>query len=116
MNLTMDENSIKQIIRDTLHEEIARYFRLDEMARVGFWGKFDVIVNTDDMGYIPHVHVIDKATRGYEFNTCIRLESNQYFLHGGYKDVFNSKQCKDFDDFMHQPCRNIISEITMSMR
>lgn len=100
-------NSLKQVITETLKEEFARYMQLNEMARVGFMGNFDVIVNTDDMGYIPHVHVVDKATRGGQFDTCIRLDTNAYFLHGGHKDTLNSKQRKMFNDFMHQPSRNV---------
>ena len=108
--LKFEENlkrDIKDIITETLRTEFARYMQLNEMARVGFMGNFDVIVNTDDMGYIPHVHIVDKATRGGQFDTCIRLETNRYFLHGGHKDTLNSKQRKMLNDFMHQPSRNI---------
>ena len=99
--LKFEENlkkDIKDIITETLRTEFARYMQLNEMARVGFMGNFDVIVNTDDMGYIPHVHIVDKATRGGQFDTCIRLETNRYFLHGGHKDTLNSKQRKMFND------------------
>lgn len=104
-------NSLKAIIsesvREVIREEFSNYMRLDEMARVGFMGNFDVIIHTDDMGFIPHFHIVDKATRGYEFNTCVRLENNQYFLHGSHKDKLNARQRKMLDEFMNAPHRNI---------
>jgi hypothetical protein len=98
---------ISQSVSKALREEFSRYMMLDEMARVGFMGNFDVIVNTDDPGYVPHFHIIDKATRGGEFNTCIKLETNQYFLHGSHTDKLNAKQRKVLNEFMHAPHRNI---------
>lgn len=78
---------------------------INEMARVGFMDNMDVVIYTDDPGYIPHVHVIDLGTRGYDFDACVMLEDNRYFTHGKHTDVFNSKQRKCFNDFMHEPCR-----------
>ena len=78
---------------------------LNEMARVGFMGPLEVIVYTNDPGHIPHVHIIDSATRGKEFDTCIMLGDNKYFLHGKHNDLLNSKLRKEFADFMEQPCR-----------
>lgn len=98
---------IDESVRKTIREEFTHYMRLDEMARVGFMGNFDVVIHTDDMGFIPHFHIVDKATRGYEFNTCVRLENNQYFLHGSHTDKLNAKQRKMLDEFMNAPHRNI---------
>lgn len=101
------ENRLRTIIRECIHDEFLKRKRLDEMARVGVMNNvFDVIVYTDDMGYIPHVHIIDNATRGEDFDCCVQLKTNQYFSHGNHQDIFNSKQCKLFDDFMKQPCRS----------
>ena len=101
------EDKLKSIISECIHDEIIKRKRLDEMARVGVMNNvFDVIVYTDDMGYIPHVHIIDNATRGQDFDCCVQLEKNQYFTHGKHIDEFNSKQCKLFDEFMRQPCRS----------
>lgn len=81
--------------------------RLDEMARVGFVDDFEVIVYTDDPGNIPHVHIIDTATRGEKFSSCVKLEVAEYFPHGGkYKDKFNAKERKAFDKFMRSKPRN----------
>lgn len=98
---------ISESVRTAIREEFSHYMRLDEMARVGFMDNFDVIIHTDDMGFIPHFHIIDKATRGYEFNCCVRLENNQYFSHGNHKDKLNSKQRRMLNDFMNAPHRNI---------
>ena len=74
---------------------------INEMTRIGYVGKFEIIVYTDDPGNIPHVHVIDASTRGQEFDSCVKLESAEYFPHGGkHTDKFNSKQRKDFNTFM----------------
>ena len=90
----------KENIGTIQHEHI-----INEMARVGFMGNMDVVVYTDDPGYIPHVHIIDSATRGKEFDACVMIEDNRYFTHGKHNSEFNSKLRKEFDDFMHQPCR-----------
>lgn len=76
---------------------------LYEMARVGFISSgnkqttFDVFVRTDDPGNVPHVHIQSKNKK---FKTCIRLDTNKYFLHGEWRDIFNTKQCKLFNNFM----------------
>ena len=80
---------------------------LEEMARVGYMSpKFEVYVYTDDPGYIPHVHVRDTNTKGKEFETCVRLDMPNYFLHGKRQDKFNASQKCDFAMFMEAPCRN----------
>lgn len=103
----VNEKRRKEIIVECIHNEVFKKQRLDEMARVGNMEQYDIIVYTDDMGYIPHVHVIDKGTRGGEFNTCIRLDKPDYFIHGNHSDIFNSKERRRFNEFMHEPSRNI---------
>ena len=105
--LEIVEKVLSKVVKETLQEEISKMMKLDEMARIGHMNQYEVIVYTDDMGYIPHVHIIDSATRGREFDTCVMLEDSKYFLHGRHRDTFNNKQCKEFDDFMRQPHRNI---------
>ena len=101
------ELKLRTIIRECINEEFNKKRRMDEMARVGIMNNiFDVIVHTDDMGFVPHVHIIDRNTGGNEFDCCVQLEKNHYFIHGNHVDMFNSRQCKIFDDFMKQPCRS----------
>ena len=81
--------------------------RLDEMARVGFLdGEFEIYVWTDDSGHIPHIHVRDTNARGGNYETCIKLKTNEYFLHGHYTDKMNASMRKAFNNFMHAPCIN----------
>ena len=99
---------LKTIIRECIEEVFneRERMRLDEMARVGVMlNNLDVVVYTDDKGYIPHVHIMDRGTNGREFDCCVQLETNRYFSHGKHLDTFNNKQCREFNDFMKQPCR-----------
>ena len=75
-----------------------------EMARVGFMGQYEIYVHTDDPGYVPHVHIRDTATKGHKFETCVKLKSNEYFLHGKYTDTMNSTMRKNFAEFMESRC------------
>ena len=100
---------IKESIDKVLSEEIEGYYRepLLEMARVGYMsGQFEVYVHTDDGGSTPHVHVRDKATRGHQFETCVELKRNWYFLHGKYKDMMTGDMVKEFAEFMESKPRN----------
>jgi hypothetical protein len=43
----------------------------------------------------PHLHLYND-----HFKCAIRLDVNQYFIHGKYQDKLNDNQAKLFDDFM----------------
>lgn len=94
----LTENELRNIIREEITTFISRYrqtAQLNEMARVGYInGELEVYVWTDDPGNIPHVHVRDTNSKGNNFETCVQLNTNEYFLHGYHKDKFNSKQKK----------------------
>ncbi len=81
--------------------------RLNETARIGRMDDLEVVVYTDDVKYIPHVHVIDSATRGHAFDVGIQLETNKYIPHGSRRDTLDSELCKAFNDFMNEPHRNV---------
>lgn len=76
---------------------------IEGMSRIGFIpskGKtFEVYVNTDDAGKIPHFHVRDKDD-WEAFHTCIKIEEPEYFLHGNKTDVLNAKERKALQEFM----------------
>ena len=98
-------NLVREALRDVLDETRGR---LDEMARVSkFLDNYDIVIRTDDPGYIPHVHIIDLPTRGRDFDCCVQLETNKYFQHGTHQDIMPAKWCKEFYDIMCQPHRNI---------
>lgn len=75
---------------------------INEMAQIGIMdNKFVIVVWTNDHGNIPHFHIMDKATRGSEFHTCVKIESPEYFEHTGKEDKLNSKQRKALVDFFN---------------
>lgn len=43
----------------------------------------------------PHFHVYND-----HFSTAIRLDTNEYFIHGKYKDKLNDRQAKILDEFL----------------
>ena len=71
-----------------------------EMAQIGTFNKYTIIVWTNDSGNIPHFHIVDSSTRGEEFHTCIKIEKPEYFHHSGKEGVLNSKQRKSLVDFL----------------
>lgn len=81
---------------------------LNEIARVGYMehNQYEIYIHTDDQGIIPHFHVRDASTMGSQFETCVKLDTNEYFLHGKYKNKLNHKDEKMLYDFMKQPCRS----------
>lgn len=84
-----------------LEESFSMEHRLNEMARIGFMDEFEIVIYTDDPGNIPHMHILDASTHGDNFSSCVKLESAEYFPHGGkYVDKFNSNQRKAFNEFM----------------
>lgn len=72
-----------------------------EMAQIGTFGKYTIIVWTNDPGNVPHFHVVDSATRGNSFNTCIKIESAEYFHHEGKEDTLNTKERKELLKFLN---------------
>lgn len=102
--MKINEEQIREIVKD----EIGKFYHLNEIARVGILeNRYDVTVWTDDAGFIPHVHITDRGTRGQEFNCCVRLETNAYFKHGYHQDVMPSGMRKAFYAFMCEPSRNV---------
>ena len=104
--IRLTEEELHEMVKDSTKKILEDSGMLLEMARVGYMGKkgeFEVYVRTDDPGNIPHFHLRDSATQGREFETCIELKKNKYFLHGGYTGVLNSSQRKCLADFMESP-------------
>lgn len=76
------------------------YTDITGMARAGFTkDNYEVYVNTDDGGNIPHFHYRLKSDWN-KFHTCIRLDSPEYFHHTGKEDVLNSSQKKNLQKFL----------------
>lgn len=84
---------MKRVIRSSLQN-------IEAMARIGFTSdRYEVYVNTNDGGKIPHFHYRD-ANDWSKFHTCIRIDRPEYFHHEGKSDVLNSKQKKALQKFM----------------
>ena len=74
---------------------------LMEMANIGsIDNKLVAIIRMNDPGNIPHFHIVDKATLGRDFHTCVKIETPEYFHHEGKEGVLNSKQRKNLNDFL----------------
>lgn len=102
------ESDLKEAISKSIKEELGKERLLTEMARVGFMAqnKYEIYVRTDDPGYEPHIHIRDYSMHGEEFETCVKLRTNEYFLHNGYTDMFNHRYERLLYEFMIQPCKS----------
>lgn len=74
-----------------------------EMARVGYFPygteKIEIYVRSDDPGKIPHFHVRKRGS----WETCIKFESAEYFLHGSYKKKLPKRSLvKDMDKMLRK--------------
>lgn len=68
-----------------------------DMARIGFTGDgYEVYINSDDEGKIPHFHY-RKARDWGSFHTSIKMESSEYFYHVDDQGILNSDQKKKSD-------------------
>lgn len=81
---------------------------LIEMARVGWiptstTKTVEVYVRTDDSGKIPHFHIRKySGNNDPEWETCIKYETAEYFLHGKYQDTLPNKLKKQLDDMLRE--------------
>ena len=94
--------TIKLRIKKNSHmnEQHLQNKMLLEMAKVGpLNDELVIYIWTNDGGNIPHFHIVDKATMGNEFHTCIKIMSAEYFHHTGKEDVLNLKQKKTLMKF-----------------
>ena len=80
---------------------------LVEMARIGWVpvgdkNGIEVYVHTNDSGNTPHFHVRKYGkNNSFEWETCIKYESCEYFLHGRYTDKLpNRKIAKELDKML----------------
>lgn len=79
-----------------------------EMARIGWvpptsQKSVEVYVMTDDGGKIPHFHVRKYGdNHSFDWETCIKFESAEYFKHGRYSDVLPKGYGKKIDDMLRK--------------
>lgn len=85
-----------------------KIIKLDEMARVGWVpaqdvGGIEVYIRTDDSGNVPHFHIRKYGKDNvYDWETCIKFKSCEYFLHGDYKDKISSSLAKKLNYMLKQ--------------
>lgn len=81
--------------------------QLNEMARVGKIGEFEIQVWNREGGEVPHVHIYNDEPRGKNtgLDACVQLEKSMYFPHGKHTGTMNASQRKEFNEFMHRPHR-----------
>lgn len=90
---------MKDIVQETINLINEEKYNLTEMARIGFTNDgFEVYVNTDDGGNIPHFHYRTKST--WKFHSCIKIEKSEYFEHEGKEGKLNSSQRKELIKFL----------------
>lgn len=74
----------------------------EEKPNIRGIGKCEVFIGSDE-GPVPHIHI---QSNDSEWGSCICLHEAYYFPHGGNPmtmGTFNSKQAKEFDDWMKRP-------------
>jgi hypothetical protein len=78
-----------------------------EMARIGFipigtTNTVEVYVHTNDAGKVPHFHVRKYGSNNqFEWETCIKYDSANYFVHGHYDDkIPDRKIIKELDKML----------------
>ena len=81
---------------------------LVEMARIG-WIPIgstkgaEVYVRTDDSGKVPHFHIRKYGKNNkFEWETCVKFEEAEYFLHGKYKDRLSSHLKHALNDMLKE--------------
>lgn len=72
----------------------------------------DIVIFWNDCGKVPHFHIIDRATYGGVFHTCVKLESPEYyhytgedyeyFHHDGEEGLLTSEQCQLLIDALNE--------------
>lgn len=82
------------------HQDIYGMSRVGKIKTDG--DTYEIFVNTDDAGNIPHFHFrcIDDWSK---FHSCIEIARAEYFSHGSKQDKLNSKQRKELQKFMCEP-------------
>jgi len=80
----------------------------NERACIGYINEqeYEVFVNTDDEGYIPHFHIRSNDKHVKWFETSIRYDSPQYFFHEGKEEYLDSQEREMLNDFFKQKVKS----------
>ena len=95
-------------MKKLVHQDIYGMSRAGKIQADG--DTYEIYVNTDDSGKIPHFH-FRTINDWKKFHSCIRIDSARYFLHSNKDDRLNAKQKKELQHFMQEPASaNIYDE------
>lgn len=73
-------------------------------------GECKIEIYGPNEGAVPHMHIYNSDR---SFEACVCIYSNNYFSHcGKYNSKFNSKQCKEFNEWMKQPNTKTFNKLT----
>lgn len=81
------------------HQDIYGMARVGKMQHHGTI--YEIYVNSDDGGNIPHFHFRDIIDWD-AFHTCIEIAQPKYFHHTDKEDILNSKLKRMLNEFMKQ--------------
>lgn len=96
--IVIGEIDFSDNLEDTINESSIASNDSDKPNLRGI-GLCNVLIGTDE-GPVPHIHI---KSKNIKWGSCICLHEAYYFPHGGNpltEGVFNSKQAKDFDNWM----------------
>jgi uncharacterized protein with HEPN domain len=107
-----DAQEINRVVESSIKVRTYRYPKRNSetkkhqdiygMSRIGYTNdSYEIYVNTDDGGNIPHFHYRD-PNNWQRFHTCICIETAEYFHHGNEQDILNHRQKRQLSDFMNR--------------
>jgi hypothetical protein len=89
---------MKEIKMDEIFEKMNT--ELNEMAPIGFFDQYILYVYSRE-GSVAHFHLLKGNPDSPSWQTCIRLETPEYFHHSGKEGTLNPKQKKHLVDFFN---------------
>ena len=100
LNICYDEEMANHEIYLSEYDYTIKYDEdghpLTEMANIGKFGNYKVIVNGDE-GPNPHFHFKYSMKHG-----CIMITEPEYFNHGSKQATLNSKEKRELDSFLRK--------------
>jgi hypothetical protein len=74
--------------------------QLNEMAQIGLFDQYSLYVYGRE-GPVAHFHLLKGNPDNPSWQTCIKIETSEYFHHDGKEGTLNSKQKKHLVDFFN---------------
>lgn len=82
-----------------------------KLCRIGFFGKdmeFEMFVNKQDCGFIPHFHVRRLGSKEAYLETRVKLKTNEYIFRDSQPHMrLDRQQCAMLAEFLQQPSHNL---------